>query len=601
MRRFAQSQDKPIVPENEPSYEQANVEEMRKKVEDFYKSQKKVIDFCKELTSVGLEFKKTAGKLPAEQFLLSMTLSSLGDKFIQAGTDVTQIILAKTSAQLGFDVVKNLAAIIQKPSTGTGLKRNIPLIGDLINFELTSNLTAKDYTEPLYTLAKPYKCNKINDHKINAPIWKNLGLSLNFDDHPELLDQHREQAKAISKILELLSIWAQNIEALSAWVVGIFGGPAAAPAVAIIRLLGGSISLALQVLSALISPNFADLTQYSSEGFEGGGIDPQNPFSVLNKIPGLSKFIKQYESKPIAEETEKASEKRIQNLILEEIIPKGTIDNGVKSPVDYAYVKDTLGNLKAVVNGSTWNGITITGIYPAKFPGDDEHIEYKDKYGNKYSIRKDKTSFSFGNVSKEGYIDGTEFLKIMQEAANLKSSGVNGDVRKLLSGKTVDIMTLMFKLKNKYPWIGDSKNAKWINLQSDILSHKILKEPKKRKPTPKPVATLPRPTAVPNLREISLENYKQKYLYQLIPGRGSAVRVKLKEVMDAIQSGTLSNTNWDKWSDIGKQAIIEEAIDRLQNAGFNVLGPRLDRRMGFVPPISKDILDQLSPKYKSSR
>ena len=59
MRRFAQSQDKPIVPENEPSYEQANVEEMRKKVEDFYKSQKKVIDFCKELTSVGLEFKIT--------------------------------------------------------------------------------------------------------------------------------------------------------------------------------------------------------------------------------------------------------------------------------------------------------------------------------------------------------------------------------------------------------------------------------------------------------------------------------------------------------------------------------------------------------------
>lgn len=605
MRRFAQKDEKPIVPENEPSYEQANVEGMRKTVEDFYKSQAKVIEFCKDLKSVGEAFKTTAQKLTAEQFLLSITLSSLGDKFIQTGNDVSQIILAKTSAQIGFDVVKNLAAIIQKPSTGPGLKRHIPLIGDLINFELTANLTAKDYTEPLNTLAKPYKCNGIKDHKVNAPIWKNLGLLLNFNDHPELLDQHREQAKAISRILELLSIWAQNIEALSAWMVGVLGGPASAPAVAIIRLLGGAISAALQVLSALISPNFADLTQYSSEGFGGEGIDPKNPFAILNKIPGLSKFIKEFESKPIAEETEKASEKRIQNLILEEIIPKGGIDNGQISPIDYAYVKDTLGNLKAVVNGSTWNGITITGIYPAKFPGDDEHIEYKDKYGNKYSIRKDKTSFSFGNVSKEGYIDGTEFLKIMQEAANLKSSGVNGDVRKLLSGKTVDIISLMFKLKNKYPWIG-TKNPKWINLQSDIISHKIIKEPKKTKPTPKQVATTPKPTAVPNLREISLENYKQKYFRedqsQLIPERrGSAVRVKLQEVMDAIKSGTLSNTNWDKWSDIGKQAIIEEAIDRLQNAGFNVLGPRADRRMGFVPPISKDILDQLSPKYKSSR
>jgi hypothetical protein len=59
--------------------------------------------------------------------------------------------------------------------------------------------------------------------------------------------------------------------------------------------------------------------------------------------------------------------------------------------------------------------------------------------------------------------------------------------------------------------------------------------------------------------------------------------------------------NWDNWSDIGKQAIIEEAIDRLQNAGFNVLGPTLDYRMMRVPPISKDILNQLSPKYKSLR
>ena len=597
MRRFAQSQDKPIVPENEPSYEKAILDEEKKNIEDFYKSQKKVIDFCKELTSVGLEFKKTAGKLPAEQFLLSMTLSSLGDKFIQTGNDVSQIIQAKTGAQLGFDVVKNLAAIIQKPSTGPGLKRHIPLVGDLINFELTANLTAKDYTEPLYTLSQPYKCNKINDHKINAPIWKNLGLSLNFDDHPELLDQHREQAKAISKILELLSIWAQNIEALSAWVVGILGGPAAAPVVAIIRLLGGSISLALQVLSALISPNFADITQYSSEGFEGGGIDPLNPFAKLNKIPGLSKFIKQYESKPIAEETEKASEQRIQNLILEDIIKKGQEDDGVKSPFDYAYIKDTLGNLKAMTVGSTWPkwGITITGIY-------DDHVEYKDKYNKKYSIRKNTSSFSF--VNTKNLADPKAFIDIMTEAANLKSSGVNGDVRKLLSGKTVDIISLMFKLKNKYPWIG-TKNPKWINLQSDIISHKIIKEPKKTKPTPKPVATTPKPTAVPNLREISLENYKQKYFRedqsQLIPERrGSAPRIKLQEVMDAIKSGTLSNTNWDKWSDIGKQAIIEEAIDRLQSAEFNVLGPPNIHKL-WVPPISKDILDQLSPKYKSSR
>jgi hypothetical protein len=593
MRRFAQSKDKPIVPENEPSYEKAILDEEKKNIEDFYKSQKKVIDFCKELTSVGLEFKKTAGKLPAEQFLLSMTLSSLGDKFIQAGTNVNQIIQAKTGAELGFDVVKNLAAIIQKPSTGPGLKRNIPLIGDLINFELTANLTAKDYTEPLYTLSKPYKCNKIKDHKVNAPIWKNLGLSLNFDDHPELLDQHREQAEAISKILELLSIWAQNIEALSAWLVGILGGPAAAPAVVIIRLLGGAISLALQVLSALISPNFADITQYSSEGFEGGGIDPQNPFAKLNKIPGLSEFIKIYESKPIAGETQQASEQRVQNFILEDIIKKGQEDDGVKSSFDYAYIKDTLGNLKAMTVGSTWQkwGITITGIY-------DDHVEYKDKYNKKYSIRKNTPSFSF--VNTKGFADPKAFIDIMTDAANLRTSGVNGDVTKLLSKKSSDIISLMYQLKNKYPWIGDSKNAKWINLQSDILSH-LIREPKERKPMPKPVATLPRPTAVPNLREISLENYKQKYFRedqsQLIPERrGSAVKVKLREVMDAIKSGTLSQMNWDKWSDIGKQAIIEEAIDRLEKAGYGIPGVYIGTT--WAPPISKDILNQLSPKYR---
>jgi hypothetical protein len=167
----------------------------------------------------------------------------------------------------------------------------------------------------------------------------------------------------------------------------------------------------------------------------------------------------------------------------------------------------------------------------------------------------------------------------------------------------------MYQLKNKYPWIGDSKNAKWTNLQADILSH-LIRSPKKRKTKPEPTAgsvtRKPQPTAVPNLQEISLENYKQKYFRedqsQLIPERrGSAVKVKLQEVMDAIKSGTLSQMNWDKWSDIGKQAIIEEAIDRLQNAGFNVLGPILDYRMPRVPPISKDILNQLSPKYKSLR
>ncbi len=166
------------------------------------------------------------------------------------------------------------------------------------------------------------------------------------------------------------------------------------------------------------------------------------------------------------------------------------------------------------------------------------------------------------------------------------------------------IISLVYQLKNKYPWIGDGKNARWTNLQSDILSH-INRPEKQRQPTPKPAASTPKPTAVPNLRDISIENYKQKYFRedqsQLIPERrGSAVRVKLDEVMTAIKSGTLSQTNWDKWSDIGKQAIIEEAIDRLQNAGYNVINPA-NARMTRVPPISKDILNQLSPKYKSLR
>ena len=264
-------------------------------------------------------------------------------------------------------------------------------------------------------------------------------------------------------------------------------------------------------------------------------------------------------------------------------------------------MQDPRGDTLVMQVGDEWPkwGIKITGIFTTSNPA---RVEYKDKSGNYYILNV------LRNASKEpisAFSDKNLFDQVMKDAANLNTSGVKGDVNKLLSKKIVDIMKLVYQLQSKYPWIGDSKNAKFINLQSDILSHNT-RPIKRQKPNVKPVTTTPKPTAVPNIREISLENYKQKYFRedqsQLIPERrGSAVRVKLQEVMDAIKSGTLSRMNWDKWSDIGKQAIIEEAIDRLQNAGFNVINPTMDYRTQRLPPISKDILNQLSPKYKSLR
>lgn len=585
MRRFAQKSQ-----ETDPELlkfigkEGLSEIEYNQKVKEYLESEKKMIQYCKDLKLIGTAIKTASAGIKEPYGVIAIGLSNLGDKLVDIGDDVIGAIQAKNNTIFGLGVGAALTSTYQ-PSAKIktpSFKRFIPLIGDVVNFTYTLNLKPTDFSDPIKKIFTPYKCSG-NHPDSKAPLL-NFLISPNFKDHPELEEQQREKLQSFSSLVLNLGSLIQNVEAALA-LIGTFAGRI--DFVAAVRIAGGLIQTAITAISVLFSPNTYDISAFGSENFRGQGIDKSNPLSILN----LTGYPQLYETKPIAEESQKAGEGRVQNLTLSSIYT----ENGES----FAVIKDNLGNYEALAVGEKWPkwNITITGIF-------SNHVEYKDSSGKIYSIRKYLAPFQTPEKYKTDY-PGTAFYEIIKDAANLSTSGVKGDVDKLLSKKASDIISLMYQLKNKYPWIGDSKNAKWINLQSDILTH-LIREPKKRKPTPKPVATTPKPTAVPNLREISLENYKQKYFRedqsQLIPERrGSAVRVKLQEVMDAIKSGTLSNTNWDKWSDIGKQAIIEEAIDRLQNAGFNVLGPRADRRMGFVPTISKDILDQLSPKYKSSR
>lgn len=586
MRRFSQKSQEPS-PEvlRDFGHEGLSNIEYSEKLKQYQESEKKMIQFCKDLKEIGFEIRSSISNIPNDAYLTPVKagLLALSNKLIEIGDDAIGAIQAKNNTIFGLGIGAALTSTYQ-PSAKIktpSFKRFIPFIGDVVNFTYTLSFKPEDFTQPIKTIFTFYKCSGDHPNK-KAPIM-NSPISPNFNDHPELEEQHRSKLEAVSSLILNVSSLIQNVEAALA-IIATFTGQF--EFVAAIRTAGGLIQTAFLALNILFSPNTYDISAYGQAGFKGGGFDKTSPLSALN-ITGYPQL---YEAKPMAEESKDVSETRVQNFILMSV--EKINDKKV------AFIKDNLGNFEALAVGDKWPkwGITLTGIFLNR-------VEYKDSSGKLYSIRGDVPSYATPEVLITDK-KGTAFNKIMKDAANLSTSGVNGDVNKLLSKKASDIISLMYQLKNKYPWIGDSKNSKWINLQSDILSH-LIREPKKRKEAPKPVATTPQATPVANFREIALENYKQKYFRedqsQLIPEkRGSAVTVKLQEVMDAIKSGTLSNTKWDNWSSIGKQAIIEEAIDRLQNAGFNVLGPP-NVRMGFVPPISKDILDQLSPKYKSSR
>jgi hypothetical protein len=610
MRRFAQKDKETDLELIERTIGRAGIKSLEEQeaLKKFIESEKNMIEFCEQLKNFGTGLKAGIVGINVSD-PLSITAKAgflkLCDKLIEIGNDAPAAIKAKSDIAFQAGVLGSFTSIYQptdKVLKSPSAKRFIPFVGDFVNFAYTLTLKPEDFINPIKILLTPYKCDKSHPDT-NKPLSIGLpGLPTpNYRDHPELEDQQREKMASVSSLSINLSAMVQDVEA-ALGLIGLLTGNVLFTAA--VRIAGGIVEGILTAISIIASPNTYDLGAYTGEDFKGGGIDPSSPYAFLNKIPGLSQYIKSYESKPIAEEAKKASEKIVENFKLLSI---GTykIENEKFVPSEegdkIVNMQDPRGDTLIMTVGDEWPkwGIKITGIFPTSNP---PRVEYKDKSGNYYILN------ALRNASKEpisAFSDKNIFDQVMKDAANLSTSGVKGDVDKLLSKTIADIMKLVYQLQSKYPWIGDSKNAKFINLQSDILSHNT-KPIKRQKPNVKSVATTPKPTAVPNLREISIDNYKQKYFRedqsQLIPEkRGSAVKVKLQGAIDAIKSGTLSQINWDNWSDIGKQAIIEEAIDRLQNAGFNVLGPTLDYRMMRVPPISKDILNQLSPKYKSLR
>lgn len=454
MRRFAQK-DKNNTNQQQ-SWEAKQLLEEQKKIEAFLASEKDIIAFCKDLSAAGTALKLTASKIPSSYFLASAALSFLGDKLIKSGDDTVSFINARKTAVLAFQTTASLTPIFQPTSKTPGLKRYIPFVGDVLNYKYTQTLSyQKDLINPIEQIFAPFKCDKSHP-PTKAPVT--IFLAPNFFHHPELDDQYRAKTEAVSQLSFNLGAQLQNIEALLAWIATAFGQ---IELVAAIRAIGGAVQTLLMIISAIFSPNTADLATYGFlENFQGGGLDPDSPLGFLNKVPGFLQYAKKFEAKPIAEETKAASEKLKQNFILLDVF-----DNKIK-------FKDQFGEEKIMKVGDTWPkyGITITYI-------DLTHAEYKDKYGNKYSMRRLQPAFATTEPSISD-IPGTTFYKIMKDVADLRSSGVNGDVNKLLSKKISFIMSLVFQLKNKYPWIGDTKNAKWVNLQADILTHNTRPFPK---------------------------------------------------------------------------------------------------------------------------
>lgn len=486
MRRFSQKKDDELTPQERfqkmVGYETSDQIKYQEELEKYLESEKKIRVFCTDLKNIGVAIKLSSAGLSVTPYSkLATGLSSLGDKLIAIGDDVLSAIDTKNKTLFGLQV----AALITAPIQPTGLPkasdlpgktlglpetkiktptkaRFIPLVGDVVNFAYTVTLKPEDFIDPIKNIFTLYKCDpRFPDHpKTKAPLMS--GIYPNFNDHPELDDQYRLKFESASSLASNLAALIQNLEAVVAYISILFGQLQFAAAV---RLAGGIVQTILFTISTLFSPNLADLAMYSAEGFEGGGIDPSSPFSLLNKIPIVSDFLKKYEAKSIAEGTKKASESRVQNFILVQTIPGQQI----------AVLKDTFGNFKALKPFHKWDkwNITLTKIA-------SDHVEYTDSSGKSYSARIDQPAYSDKNI----------FDQVMKDAANLSTSGVKGDVNKLLSKKTSFIISLLYQLKNKYPWIGDSKNPKWINLQTDIISH-VIRAPKIRKPNVKPIARPP--------------------------------------------------------------------------------------------------------------
>jgi hypothetical protein len=118
------------------------------------------------------------------------------------------------------------------------------------------------------------------------------------------------------------------------------------------------------------------------------------------------------------------------------------------------------------------------------------------------------------------YSNKNLFDQVMKDASNLSASGVKGNINKLLSKKTSFIISLLYQLKNKYPWIGDTRNSLWTNLQSDILTHNTTPIRRTRVKPTKPTVTRPgispvNPNQTPGTTDLDREMKRREDLPSL--------------------------------------------------------------------------------------
>lgn len=585
-----------------------------KAIEQYKKDNAKLIEFLKALVSMGQKIKDAANYVKADQareelgpilsspiYAIKSGLAKFGDELINKGSDLEAAVNAAYAAELatlGVSALHSSRPRVQR------VTRYLPFIGDVVNLSYFNALTVESFTDPLKTIFSGFKCNSTSVHK-GQPTFS--GLYPNFSGHPEFFQQYKDKLQAVSDLTNNISICLQVVETGLAAVALVTGG---APAYMAVRAAGALIQAPLFLFTIVISPNTADIATYSGLGFKGGGTDPKKFFGFINKIPGLKEYAQYYESKPIAEEIEKLS-----NF---SYLPRVVSINFSEKLQDYLVTfSDTSGRVFTLTKDSPPNPDTKIKLLGLNI--DQGWIEIKNANGN--IIRMNVRTYTDESGKKLMYSEApfyneNIFKTIIQEGANLKTGG---DVQKFLSLPNWQILRILDEqLKYKYNWIGDGKNPNWVNLQADIVSHKPLdpkklyyNDPSKKKqsrfkiaPTG-PVDKSGKPIVLKATEEEKVKylipDYKEKYIYaperQLIPERTqNAVRTKLAEVMQAIREGKLSSVSWNKWSEIGKISIIEEAIDRLQNAGFGILNPGAPQ--SYIPPISNDILNQLSPKYR---
>lgn len=622
MKRFAQSQkttEDPYVKEFGQKSKEAAEKEARDKeaIEKYKKDNANLIEFLKALASMGKKIKDAANYVKADQareelgpilsspiYAIKSALAKFGDELINKGNDLQAAVNAAYVAELstlGVSALHSSRPRVQR------VTRYLPFIGDVVNLTYFNALTVESFTDPLQTIFSGFKCNSTSTHK-GQPTFS--GLYPNFSGHPEFFQQYKNKLQAVADLTNNISICLQVAETGLSAVALVTGG---APAYIAVRAVGALIQAPLFLFTIVISPNTTDIATYSKEGgFKGGGTDPKGFFGFINKIPGLKEYAQYYESKPIAEEIEKLS-----NF---SYLPKVVSVDYQKDLEEYLVTfSDSSGRIftlsKGQVNPDT--KIKLLGLNPDPGGGRPGWIEIQNESGSIFRIPVAKITNKTGEaffVTKQPFYNEKIFNTIMQEGANLKTGG---NVQKFLSLPNWQILRILDEqLKYKYNWIGDGKNPNWVNLQADIVSHKPLKklyynDPSKKKQsrfkiTPTgPVDKSGKPIVLKATEEEKVKylipDYKEKYIYaperQLIPERTqNAVRTKLAEVIQAIREGKLSSVSWNKWSEIGKISIIEEAIDRLQNAGFGILNPGAPQ--SYIPPISNDILNQLSPKYR---